>query len=176
MAIREWVSEAIVLDKKPLKESDQTVTLYTERFGLVTAKVASGRKITSKLSPHLEPLNAAEVRLVARNGGGYQITDALKITRVALPLPVLKLVAAVVLPGEPDPVLWGALREGAATVPLILKHLGFDPRSAACASCGSPAPEYFLFRDASYACGRCFKGQSGDGFVKVSLGAADEVY
>lgn len=173
--MRECVTETVVLEKKPLRETDQSVTFYTERLGLAVAKITSGRKITSKLSPHLEPMNAAQVRLVARNGGGYQITDALKVARLELPFPVLKLVAAVALPGEPDRVLWGALREGVATVPLILKHFGFDPRSAACASCGSLRPEYFLFRDASYACGRCFRGQGGDGFVKASLSPADKL-
>ena len=65
--MQEHFTEALVLDKEILGELDYRVFLYTQQLGKIAAKVRSGRRITSKLAPHLEPLNFIQARLIEKN-------------------------------------------------------------------------------------------------------------
>jgi len=152
--VREYVTEAIVLDKEPLGESDTKVSLYTQSLGKVTAKAKSARKITSKLAAHLEPLSLIKLRLIEKNG--FQIADALKESRLPPQnLKILGLINALVFQGQSDHHLWTELKAGANSPSVFLKILGFDPELAACATCGRLRPEYFSFLDQGYVCKNC---------------------
>ena len=112
--MREYLTEALVLDKTAANETDFIVDLYTKELGRVKAKITSGQKITSKLSPHLEPLTFSLVRLTEKNG--FVVTDALTKNNLSYfrKHPVsfakaLKLISAIrelIYSEETDPKLW----------------------------------------------------------------------
>ncbi len=151
--MREYVTEAIVLKKEPVREFDVRLSLYTRELGKVKALVTSARKPLSKLSPHVEPLSIAQVRLAEK--GGVQLTDALR--KGVLPkkhVGVLTLLDAVLQVGERDDRLWSLLTRD-FSLEEVLAALGFDPNFAVCETCGKSAPNIFLLKDARYACAEC---------------------
>lgn len=158
----EYFTEAIVLDKEPFGEIDSRVYLYTKLFGRIAAKVKSARKITSKLSAHLEPLNLVDLRLIS--GKDYQAVDALKKGRLADVgfLRVLNLVKQTMVENQPDEEVWQILKNQIVSpMPadfagkLILKNLGFDSQYASCFNCQRANPNIFSFIDAQYLCSSC---------------------
>lgn len=161
--MRDYVTKAIVLDKKEVGELDSRVILFTENFGKVIARAKSSRKITSKLSAHLQPLTRIDVRLMFSNS--IQIVDALKIDsllptacskeQAAEMLEAAQLVAETVSDQHPDEELWQLLSRGEFTGRKILIALGFNPEHAKCEVCGRGQPEKFIIRDARYICSRC---------------------
>src|SRR5258708_27118691 len=78
--MREFITDAVVLHKEPLRDADARYFFFTKRHGKVAGKATSTRKITSKLADHLEPGTLTAVRFIERNGGGTgtQVIDALK--------------------------------------------------------------------------------------------------
>ena len=167
----EYFTEAVVLDKKDLGDLDARVFLFTEKLGKVRAKITSARKITSKLSPHLEPLNFANVRLVERKND-FQVADALKTGKFPNTefLTILWLIKELSAENQPEPHLWALLKKiqiKPVSLSLlsgaILKIFGFDPKFAACDICHKPSPDYFIFDDAKYLCKTCFSRQRVDG-------------
>ena len=152
--MREYHTEALVLDKESVGERDARVTLYTETLGRIVATVTSARKITSKLSPHLEPMNFALVRLTKKNS--FHVTDALKSGTFAHGIEVVKVLRAMTMESEPDPELWFALKRGKAAVPDVLRILGFDSQLALCELCNQSEPVYFILARSCYCCGNFF--------------------
>ena len=75
-----YFQEAIVLDREPSNEIDNRFHIYAKGFGKIVARGKSTRKITSKLSGHLEPGNIVRARFIEKNG--LQVVDALKITSI----------------------------------------------------------------------------------------------
>jgi hypothetical protein len=123
----------------------------------VRAKVTSGRRIRSKLGPHLDILSLSTVRLVA--AGGYQVTDAVRTAKLpASPDHIrgARLVAAMAPVGYRDQELWFLFQRGDATQLNVLAAFGFDPAVATCSQCGSNAIRSFSIRDTAYFCNRCF--------------------
>jgi DNA repair protein RecO (recombination protein O) len=55
--MRSFKTDAIIIKRRNIGESDKIVTALTKRFGKISLKAAGVRKITSKRSPHIEPLN-----------------------------------------------------------------------------------------------------------------------
>lgn len=155
----EIVTEAIVLDKEWQGEQDARTHLFTKDLGRVLAKATSARKITSKLNPHLEPLNRVIVRLVQKNHLP-QLVDAVRSERLPIvmlaPLRAVKELAAEY---EQDAELWAAFHQRA---PLkdVLRILGYDPRFAQCEECGAP-PMHFSFTHHAFVCDRCLS-RAGD--------------
>lgn len=152
--MREYFTEAIVLDKEPAGEADLQVTLFTELLGKVTAKVTSGRKIISKLSGHLEPGNIARVRLAKTHS--FHVADALTSGVLAGGVQILKVLRAMTLEGAPDPELWRVVRREEAGVLHVLKALGFDAALAVCELCSGGQPSHFVFAQSLYCCDDCF--------------------
>lgn len=170
----EFVTEAFVLDKEPVRETDARVFLYTKHIGGVAAKVTSARKTTAKLNAHLEPMTLTTVRLVKKNNeaNGYQLTDALTVDHLQLwknnvmtfrrGLEIIGLLRSEQFIESPDFELWQLLVQIFRTIPdgnknyhgMVLKALGFDPLFARCASCGG-RPEYFYGTDQSFYCLSC---------------------
>src|SRR3989344_9497714 len=100
VVMQEYVSEAVVLDKMSQGDLDNRFFLFTKRFGKLVAKAKSGRKITSKLSPHLEPGNVSFVRLIEKNG--LQVGDALKAARIGAEPAQLAALNSLLSESEPD--------------------------------------------------------------------------
>ena len=159
--LSEFFTEAIVLDREELGEFDSRIFLYTKILGRVTARAQSARKITSKLSAHIEPLNLVNARLVY--GKNFQLVDALRFQKLGKDfLKILRLVKQISADNQPDLELWQLLKrqcQDPQAIGLvskqILKIAGFDPRFAACQNCQSGNPNHFVFADAQYLCGRC---------------------
>ncbi len=155
--MREFFTEALVLDKLESNEYDFIADLFTRDLGRVKARVKSGRKILSKLSPHLEPLTVSEVRLVEK--AGLIVADALTVKRFNRGFKVLNLLKSLVQSGEADQHLWFAavqtLTEGEVDLSNILKVLGYDPAFVSCFACQNPKASAFFPEDQSFFCARC---------------------
>lgn len=167
--MREYFTEALVLDKEDLGEADSRIFLLTENMGKITAKAKSVRKITSKLAGHLEPLNFVKIRLVA--GKDYQAVDALRFDRLApSALPVMRLVKEIAMEGQPDPLLWQGFKAGRLSPEEVLRIAGFDPQFAVCRGCQSGRPDNFLLNMADYACSSCLPQFAGtEKFFRLKL-------
>ncbi|PIT92818.1 MAG: hypothetical protein COU08_00340 [Candidatus Harrisonbacteria bacterium CG10_big_fil_rev_8_21_14_0_10_42_17] len=153
--MQEYITEALVLDKEEKGELDELVTLFTPHLGKVVAKIMSGKKITSKLSGHLEPGYHTHVRLIQKNA--IHIGDALKRAMHTRDMSILRLVKAMTYEHHSDPDLWRALKEKSDGKKL-LTIFGFDAESAMCYICNVREPAYFVFQDAMYCCNQCFPG------------------
>jgi recombinational DNA repair protein (RecF pathway) len=146
-SMQEYVTDAIVLTKRPVGELDGRYALFTKKFGKMTGRATSSRKITSKLCGHLEPGSAVKVRFIEQKG--TRIVDALKTARVAIGVRDLAALADLLPEMDPDAPLWEHLslvRDGGAEGGIggerfswatVLKLLGWDPEGAACAGCGT---------------------------------------
>ncbi|PIR89625.1 MAG: hypothetical protein COU07_01910 [Candidatus Harrisonbacteria bacterium CG10_big_fil_rev_8_21_14_0_10_40_38] len=168
--MREHFTEAIVLNREPSFEQDLRVLLYTRALGKISAKITSGRRITSKLSPHLDILNIAKIRLA--EGGGFQIADALKIGSLPLTPESFRTIHVIeesVIFSEPDFRLWSALRHGGNTLRKALAVLGFDPSLASCIRCGYARPRYFSVWASDYTCSWCFASLGSPHHAYVDL-------
>lgn len=154
--MQEYVTEAVVLRKEPLRDLDARYSFFTKKFGKIVGKATSSRKITSKLAGHLEPGTVTTVRFVERNGGGAgtQIVDALKSGRVAVAYGDLELLNGLLADREPDQALWNELLGERFSWPAVLRILGWDPRSAACERCGKKAAAFYISRQ-EFFCVNC---------------------
>jgi recombinational DNA repair protein (RecF pathway) len=150
--MQEYGGEAIVLRREVQGEADTRVSLFLKRFGKLTAKAKSARKITSKLSSHLEPGMVSEVRLVEKND--MLVTDALKSARVSLTSADLYFLDKLLGEADPDPVLWELVRNGDFSWERALQMLGWDPTEALCEKCEG-APAAFHIARQSFFCAAC---------------------
>jgi recombinational DNA repair protein (RecF pathway) len=167
-SMQEYVTDAIVLIKRPSGELDGRYALFTKKFGKMTGRATSSRKITSKLAGHLEPGSAVKVRFIEQKGS--QIVDALKSSRADISLRDLAALADLLPEMDPDAPLWEYLSrvcDGELfSWRSILKLLGWDPEGAACAGCGksnlqSPIPNlYFYIPRQEFFCLDCFANLS----------------
>ncbi|MEK7612496.1 MAG: recombination protein O N-terminal domain-containing protein [Patescibacteria group bacterium] len=157
--MKEYSTEAIVLQREHMGESDSRVIFYTRDFGRISAKAKSARKITSKLSAHLEPLSHIHLRLVKK--GGYQITDAVRIRKLSLGvMPLIVLLAHITSDEGDDRELWSEMIRTDISAKRVLSILGFDAEYASCARCASGSPGFFLPKELIYVCRPCFSNFS----------------
>ena len=174
--MQEYVTDAFVLTKRPLGELDGRYTLLTKRFGKMTGRATSSRKITSKLCGHLEPGSAVKVRFIEQKG--TQIVDALKTARADVGLGDLAALADLLPEMDPDASLWEHLLRTCDGEPFswaaILKLLGWDPEGAGCAGCGkslaidqSQAASYFFIPRQEFFCETCAPRARSDSFIHV---------
>ena len=148
--MREYVAEAVVLDREPAGEYDSRVHFFTERYGKLIGRATSARKITSKLSAHLEPGTLTKLRFVEQKG--LRITDSLTIKGRTGRVPDLHLLARMLPEGEPELELWALLRAEAFTWPKALGILGWDPDGSNCTICGGRT-QAFSARFQEFFCG-----------------------
>lgn len=165
--MKEYFTEAIVLGARPIREHDRMVDLYTKSLGKVSVKVHGGRKILSKLSPHLDVLNLVKARLIQKK----QFTLADVITedrfslirenskRFSLGLNLLFLLKSVLPDHSPDLAFWHhlsrALKKGSINGEFFLKLLGYDPFLADCEVCREKDIRFFNLKNQSFFCLRC---------------------
>ncbi len=164
--MQEYLSEAIVLDRLPNGDLNGRVIFLTKRFGKLTARARSIRKITSKLSAHLQPGNLVQVRMIEKNG--LQVVDALKKSQLGMDLSELRFLGEILSEAEPEFVIWEMLvggtrlNGGQARLPAgqgfswneILKILGWDPNFASCGLCSGDAG-VFHPRTQEFFCRNC---------------------
>jgi recombinational DNA repair protein (RecF pathway) len=165
MNMQEYVSEAVVLNKEPVRDLDGRYSFFTKRYGKITGKATSTRKITSKLAGHLEPGTLVHVRFVEK--GGTQIVDALKKDKVAIPLPDLRFVNALLADHEPDLALWNELIAEKFSWENVLRIMGWDPAEAVCENCGKVAPYFYLARQ-EFFCISCASKLPRNGLLLVA--------
>lgn len=151
--MREYLSEAIILDKTPNGDMDIRFSIFTKKFGMLRAKAKSARKITSKLAPHLEPGNVVQVRLVEQKG--LQVVDALKRGTIGVSTSTLHFLNELLPEGEPEKMLWNALISDKFSWEEALAILGWDPRGASCAKCSAATPSIFDIRGQEFFCRAC---------------------
>lgn len=163
----EYLTQAVVLNYRSRKESDRSVDLFTKNYGRLEASVIGGRKILSKLAPHLDLFNLVTVRLVEKNS--TTLTDVLTDERFEkerrdrdfypAAFRIIGLVRALSPKGAPDLRLWHALvrslRNADGNVRDFLKILGYDPAHAACDNCGRAPVAAFRTGDQSFFCRAC---------------------
>jgi DNA repair protein RecO (recombination protein O) len=74
--------EGIVLKRRSIGESDRLLTIFTRKFGKLSIKAPGVRKITSRRSPHIEPLNVVIFSLY-RGKGAPILTEAKTVLHFA---------------------------------------------------------------------------------------------
>src|SRR3989338_2857275 len=145
--MKEYITNAIVLGRRPCRERDWVVDLFAESFGPIAARVVGGMRVRSKFSPHLDVGNLVLVRLVKTNRftvADVATTDRFPALRadpaiLGRVLELLALVRRLAPPHVADPHLWHHLTEsfGRSTASVVetLALLGHDPRRARCGRC-----------------------------------------
>lgn len=112
------LTEAIVLKKIPMGETDGLYVLYTKEAGKIRAYAKGVCKEEAKLRSHLEPLTHAVVGLVEGKYGPRIVYAAVDKTRGRITRSlekmhvawyVAKLVDAHCMEGDYDKELWGAI-------------------------------------------------------------------
>lgn len=113
-------TRAFILHSEEYGETDRRVFLYTEKFGKISAVAPGTRKVSSRLSGHLQPPTLCEVNLRLINGK-FRIIGAVNefsFPAIARSSPQLKLalnIAAItdkMLPEPaPDQRLWRILEQ-----------------------------------------------------------------
>ncbi len=73
--MRSYKTEAIVLKRRNIGEADKILTVFTRNDGKMQIKAKGVRRITSRRSPHIEPLNHASLTLY-RGGKLPILTEA----------------------------------------------------------------------------------------------------
>lgn len=177
--MREYVTEAIVLGRRPYRERDWVVELFTESFGPIAARVVGGARTLSKLSPHLDAGTLALVRLARANR--FTVADATTLDRFpslrsnpasfAAALDSIALVRRLAPPHVRDGDLWDHLLAsfagGTPIVSTALALLGHDPRDARCARCGTTPVTTIVFSDQALYCDACSAAFPFSGLVRI---------
>ncbi|MCL4400132.1 DNA repair protein RecO [Patescibacteria group bacterium] len=163
----EYVTRAIVLGVRSSKEHDKIFDLYTESFGRVKVRAPGGKKILSKLSPHLDVMNLALVKIVEKNN--LTLVDALseddfkksKSDRIFFRsiLEIGELLKRICPEAVPDNDLWflllRSLKEGKVSLADFLIRLGYDVKHASCEICGSKDVDIFGSESQTFFCRNC---------------------
>jgi recombinational DNA repair protein (RecF pathway) len=157
--MREYIDDAIVLNKRELGAQDARYSLFTKRFGKMVAKGKSVRKLTSKLAGHLEPGSLVRVRLIEQHG--LQVVDALREAVIinsddlGIAFKNFALLSRLLAENEPEPLIWAMVCRGVINWNSILKTLGWDPFESVCSSCDARPVASFLVSRQDFFCERC---------------------
>src|SRR3989338_4837679 len=171
--MQEYLSEAIILDFLPNGDLNGRVVFLTKRFGKLVGRVKSIRKITSKLSGHLQPGNLIQLRMIEKNG--LQVVDALKKSRLpaqaglGLSLSELRFLGELLAEAEPEFTIWEMLVTRRFSWNTALKILGWDPDFASCAMCAAKI-EAFHPRTQEFFCKNCASKLRPDEVIYLEVG------
>lgn len=182
--MREYYTEAFVLDKEERGEYDADVFLYTEILGKVVLRSRSLRKIKSKSSAHLEPLCFAKVRFVGN--GHFKLIDAIGYDREILSeakqsfeklarfLKAARFIKEMTPEHQRDYNLWqtinGIYREDWPEEKIyqkLLSDFGFDFKFAACDWCRNSEIPYFSKSEHNFLCANCALKTTADELVLI---------
>ncbi len=64
-------SQAIILNRSDYRESDSLITVYTKDYGKLSLIARGAKKLSSKLSGHLEPLSLVDILIIKGKGFDY---------------------------------------------------------------------------------------------------------
>lgn len=165
--MKEYLTDAVVLNLKSYREHDRFVDLYTKNFGRLGIKVPAGRKILSKLSQHLDIGNFIKAKFVQKSQ--LTLVDALAekkfrflkndIARTALFFRLLFLIRTITPEAVPDLPFWHfllrSLHEEKLDPKNFLKLLGYSPALAECDNCRSREINSFYVSAQIFLCRRC---------------------
>jgi len=155
----EYTTDAIVLDKEESGDYDAVVHLYTKDLGKIRTKAKSMRKITSRLSAHLEPGLVATVRIIGRdpmasNRPSFQLVDGLAQKKLFADYGFLGLVKAMTTDLQEDARLWEFLLAGNPDKKQLFQILGFGG-VLRCGMCGARDANCVYGTDSLFLCGFC---------------------
>jgi recombinational DNA repair protein (RecF pathway) len=170
----EYLTEAIILDKRPDKNLDAIFTIFSRDLGKVYGKAISSRKITSKLASHLEPGTFGKIRLARKSvGENFRIVEALGESKRSDPETIrfLMFLDRMAPACAKDEVLFMFAREFIQNSSIsekmayrgLLKIIGLDPDEATCSCCGRKKIAYFSSQDIMFLCRQCGKTKYGFG-------------
>lgn len=167
--MKEYVTEGIVLKSRPRGEADRSAEVFTKDFGKLRLRVTGGRKILSKFSSHLEPLNLVSLRIVKKEN--YTLADILTkrsfmsrnfetpARRKALEL--VHFLSSQLPVGFSDLRLWfsfiRSLNSGKTDLKHFLKILGHDTANAKCFICASRSVVFYSLGEQTFLCQACFR-------------------
>jgi DNA repair protein RecO len=193
----EFLSAAVPLLKRPANKDNQIAVLFTEKYGKVSVLLQSGRKITSKLSPHVEPGGVAEVlyvqgKKIKRLIGAKQIKHHEKIWdsyyKLASCLYFFEVFNQLVKGDYPDLQLYQLLKYFLETlngdnikdeidsqfftslmIYRLLYLLGFQSFGGTCQHCQEEvsADAYFVFERGEIQCAECARGVGARGRIHL---------
>lgn len=176
--MREYFTEAVVLDVRTQGEYDKIADLYARDLGRIEVRVVSGRRVISKLSPHFDVGHKVSTRLVYKNQ--FTVADVLReddflkngslILKTRI-LGLFFLLRTTVPMMVPDFNLWHRLLEnlesGSVDYGIFLKILGYDITHAKCDQCGSGDIKGFFTTNQVFACEPCLKVLPGKEVILV---------
>lgn len=151
--MREYVGLGLILKRETVGEADGLVTVFTEKYGKLTARAQSLGKITSKLSAHLEPGIISWLRIVEQRG--MRLTDALKSGQTALKHSDLFHLSLLLPDSQPESEIWELVTGGNFGWNKTLEKMGWDSSLARCVSCGKSNPKIFHLPGQEYYCDEC---------------------
>lgn len=64
-------STAIIINRSDYRENDSLLTVYTKDFGKLSLVARGAKKLSSKLSGHLEPLSLVDILIIKGKGFDY---------------------------------------------------------------------------------------------------------
>ena len=170
--MKEFYTKALVLERKDVNEVDGLIYFFTEDLGRLVARAKSIRKIKSKLSGHLQPLNFIKIRFVKLAGpnDGFSVVDCLDDEEMSHYktkerhdlLPIIAFLNKSAFDLQTDRRLWFFLRKifekkyrPGEIGRVLVKLLGFDSEGAECFSCGTKDISFFLGDDNVFLCSSC---------------------
>ena len=145
----EHVTPALVLARYPHGEADLRFSLFTRDLGKLVATAISGRKITSKLAPHLEEGSVSTVRVIEQKG--IRVGDALTMKSAVRTLEECLLLDRLLPENVQEPVVWQAATASRVDWNAVLLALGWDPSHGSCRVCKKP-PAAFVIRSQDFLC------------------------
>lgn len=165
--MREYITDAIVLNREPIREFDELFTLFSRELGIIDARAISSRKSHSKFSSQLDAFSLARVRVVGE--GGFTIADAALSSRFprlrenpkafARALRVFSFLRETFPRDGVDAPVWDFFitnfSAGEISIDAFLSLLGYDAQHAVCGGCRKSPVVAFLFDDHSFRCAGC---------------------
>lgn len=193
----EFLSAAVPLLKRPANKDNQMAVLFTEKYGKVSVLLQSGQKMSSKLSPHVEPGGVAEVlyvqgKKIKRLIGAKKIKHYENIWRtyhkLASCLYFFEVFNQLVKNDYPDTQLYHLLRYFLETlngnsirdeldsqfftalmIYRLLYLLGYQSFSGICQNCQKDLAKeaFFVFEHGEIQCAECAAGVGAGGKIHL---------
>lgn len=145
----EHVTPVLVLARYPHGEADLRLSLFTRDLGKLVATAISGRKITSKLAPHLQEGSVASIRLLEQKG--IRVVDALTIKDGVRTLEECLLLDRLLPENVAEPEVWRIATASRIDWDAVLAALGWDPGQGVCSVC-EKEPSAFVIRSQEFLC------------------------
>ncbi len=173
----DFLLKSFILDKRPFKEYDLIIDFFTKEFGRLEAKIISGQKINSKLSPHIEVGKFSLLKIVFKKE--YKIIDAKEINNYFSPksnsslgiiLKFTYFLREMIPFQEPDLNLFhfieNCFKNKVISYPEFLSILGYNPAFSVCSICQKPA-NFFFTKEQVFLCSDCRKKVENEVLLEI---------